>query len=318
MEEQGGLNLYAFCVNNPINKWDLLGNSWASVYDEGIGVMYRNVEDDYAPPSGPQGACDLYFGSLNSLDNLFAGFDAREASQRAQSVAEATQYVQGMQANQPTLDFSTEFHSQAEIDTAINLNPVAPADFVVAHDPQPNVSVGAFASSGKLTSIDSGPSLGPINTATTDPQRFTVTVNYRPADIPGGRALNAIGIDHQWISTNTGVSVGMGTAQGVPQSDRPGVPTFVVDHTGQVPTSTVTYTNVDQGTLTTYTQIGTPLGAWMPGINDCNTWVRNVMSQSTPHDVVTYTYTPYIGYQSTRNTNVVVRADGSIHQPGEP
>ena len=155
---------------------------------------------------------------------------------------------------------------------------------------------------------------------------FTVTLNNRPAQIPGGGALDAVGVDHQWLTTNTGVSVGMGTAKGVPQSDYPGVQTYVVDHTGQIPTSTVTYSNVNPGAFATYTQVGTPLGAWTPGVNDCNTWAANVIYQSTPHDVTVVTSSPigaayggyYGGNTSTTYHNVVVYADGSIHQPGGP
>ena len=146
----------------------------------------------------------------------------------------------------------------------------------------------------------------------------TVTLNNRQANIPGGGALDAIGIDHQWI-TFDGVSVGMGTAQGVPQSDAPGVQTQVVDHTGQVATSTQTFTGVDSAALSTYTKVGTPTGRWIPGVNDCNTWAYNVIHQSTPHDI--YDRAPVV----TKNGvipghveyhNVVVYADGSIHSPG--
>jgi hypothetical protein len=37
----------------------------------------------------------------------------------------------------------------------------------------------------------------------------------------------------------------------VPQSDYPGVQTQVVDHTGEVPTSTQTFTGVDKAALAT-------------------------------------------------------------------
>lgn len=145
---------------------------------------------------------------------------------------------------------------------------------------------------------------------------FTVTVNARPADIPGGHILDSVGIDHQWITTSTGISVGMGPQQGVPQSDAPLVPTFVVDHTGQIPTRTMVYTNADQAAVMTYLQVGRPLGPWIPGVNDCNTWVASVIQRSTPHTEITYMYTPYSGYRSTTYTNVVVYADGTMHKPG--
>jgi hypothetical protein len=91
----------------------------------------------------------------------------------------------------------------------------------------------------------------------------TVTLNRRPANIPGGQLPDDLRIEHEWISTPDGTDVGMGTANGVPQSDAPGVQTQVVDHTGQVPTSTQTFTGVDKTALATYTKVGTPTGPWI-------------------------------------------------------
>lgn len=145
---------------------------------------------------------------------------------------------------------------------------------------------------------------------------FTLTVNNRQAQIPGGSALAAVGVNHQWITTNTGAAAGLGTQQGVPQSDVPGVETFVVDHTGQVADSSTTYTNVDQGAAMSYLQPGKRVGNWVPGVSDCNTWTCNVVRNSTPHDIVIYEYTPYWGYRSSVQKNVVVYSDGSVRKPG--
>ena len=147
----------------------------------------------------------------------------------------------------------------------------------------------------------------------------TVTLNTRPANIPGGRLLHDLGLNHEWISTPAGTDVGMGTAKGVPQSDIPGVETEVVDHTGQVPTSTQTFTGVDKAALRTYTKVGTPTGRWVPGVNDCNTWAQNVIKQSTPHTVVLLIQTPASPAPIPIVLhNVVVYANGSIHSPGGP
>jgi len=147
----------------------------------------------------------------------------------------------------------------------------------------------------------------------------TVTVNSRTADIPGGTLLHAAGVDHRWISTPDGVSVGMGTEEGVPQSDRPGVKTEVVDHSGQVPDSTETFTGVDKAALDTYTQIGTPTGRWIPGYNDCNTWTTTVIENSTPHNVIVPIVSSTGGIPIVIPIvvpNVVEYHDGSIHSPG--
>ena len=148
----------------------------------------------------------------------------------------------------------------------------------------------------------------------------TVTLNNRQANIPGGAVLDAIGIDHQWISTPDGTAVGMGTAQGVPQSDAPGVQTQVVNHAGEVATSTQTFTGVDKAALGTYTKVGTPTGRWIPGVNDCNTWAYNAIHQSTPHDIIEGGVVSRTGVSPRQIVyhNVVVYADGSIHSPGAP
>lgn len=145
----------------------------------------------------------------------------------------------------------------------------------------------------------------------------TVTLNSRPANIPGGQLLHDAGVNHEWISTPDGTDVGMGTAQGVPQSDAPGVQTQVVDHTGQVPTSTQTFTGVNKAALATYTKVGTPTGRWVPGVNDCNTWAHGAINNSTPHDI-TMTNPMAVGPPIVLYHNVVVYADGSIHSPGGP
>ena len=137
-------------------------------------------------------------------------------------------------------------------------------------------------------------------------------VDSRAAHIPGGQLLHAIGINHQWITTTAGVSAGMGTARGVPQSDYPGVQTQVVNHAGEVPDSRVTYGNIDPAALSTYLKMGSSTGPWIPGINDCNTWVAGAVNNSTPHNLTIGIY----GVPITYATGVVVYADGSIHPPG--
>jgi RHS repeat-associated protein len=177
-----------------------------------------------------------------------------------------------------------------------------------------------------------GPGEAPCPAATpaatpTSPQPFTVTLNSRAANIPGGGVLHDLGADHQWITTSDGQAAGMGSAKnggqipdkkGNSSPDKPLDPTMVVDEHGDKPTSTQTFTNVDKGAISSYLQVGQPTGPWIPGGNDCNTWAKNAISQSTPHDI---TYTPAGAPDLVPSTrvvqhNVVVYSDGSVHQPG--
>jgi hypothetical protein len=54
----------------------------------------------------------------------------------------------------------------------------------------------------------------------------------------------------------------------------------------------------------------TPTGRWIPGINDCNTYAKKAIVNSTPHDVVSFAdgpYSPIVYPNSVRYQN------GSIH-----
>src|SRR5713226_2936197 len=67
--------------------------------------------------------------------------------------------------------------------------------------------------------------------------------------------------------------------------------------------------------INTYTQIGTATGRWVPGVNDCNTWVNTVVFQSTPHSVLVGG-SGLPGAAPTVVHNAVVSSDGSIHSTG--
>ena len=152
----------------------------------------------------------------------------------------------------------------------------------------------------------------PTNSRTSAPKTLSCQINSRAANIPGGHLLHSIGINHEWITTSAGVSVGMGTARGVPQSDYPGVQTQVVNHAGQVPDSSAAFSNIDAAALNTYIRVGTPTGPWIPGANDCNTWANSAINNSTPHNITVGIY----GVPVPVGTNVVVYSDGTVHTPG--
>ena len=64
IEEQGGINLYAFVANNPINRWDYLGLTppdwWTGTDDEWDNYVGANSVNPYAETDG-------------SLNGLFSG-----------------------------------------------------------------------------------------------------------------------------------------------------------------------------------------------------------------------------------------------------
>jgi RHS repeat-associated protein len=142
---------------------------------------------------------------------------------------------------------------------------------------------------------------------------LTVTVNSATPDIPFGNAAAAIGKQHQWITTDTGYSSGMGNAQGVPgengqnSPDLPYSSTMVVDHTGRISQSQRNVSGIDMDALASYLQPGLKTGPWIPLFNDCNTYVDTAIQKSTPH---------YQGRPASRNP-VVVYADGTARAPSQ-
>ena len=145
--------------------------------------------------------------------------------------------------------------------------------------------------------------------------QYAVTLNGRTANVTGGSLMHVMGADHVWITTSDGKSVGMGTAKGgggIPDKnggsspDKPGDPTQLVDEHGDAPTWTRTFTNVNRAAMDSYLTPGKQTGAWIPSVNDCNTWADNAIGQSTPHDV-------YNMHTEQWTHNAVVYADGSVH-----
>jgi len=120
---------------------------------------------------------------------------------------------------------------------------------------------------------------------------------------------------HEWISSSDGKAAGMGTANGVPQSDAPGVKTQVVDHKGQIPERSRTFSNVDKAALDSHMVVGRPTGRWMPGTNDCNTWAAGVVGLSTPHALLGIDPTN-MNAPIVLQENIVEYADGSVHTAG--
>jgi RHS repeat-associated protein len=331
--EKGGVHLYAFCRNNGINAYDRLGMiplkmddiwdedmpdadfvaqyqpTWQKVgdsawYDPVTGIQrnYKGHSEKYynslveGCPDGVQGGTTSlsFLDQINSAFSWSSSFNQQVVVAAINAVRAGTVIVGQFMDTGKTAASGTN----SSIDTTASHN-------------------NAAGSSGSTSSATSGSgTLSPQNAGSTgSAARFTVTVNSRQADIPGGATLGAIGINHEWISTSTGISAGMGTAQGVPQSDAPFIRTFVVDHTGQVPTSTQIYTGVDQSALMTYLHVGDSTGRWVPGINDCNTWVDTVIRESTPHNVTVTVINDAGGVETlTLATNVVRYYDGTLHE----
>ncbi|MCB1057927.1 MAG: hypothetical protein KDD11_20695 [Acidobacteria bacterium] len=113
-----------------------------------------------------------------------------------------------------------------------------------------------------------------------DSRGLKVEVCARPADLP---VVGALGLPHKWIKTDTR-SGGMGRANGeVPsqgQSDCPGIPTAVVDHSLQSgpDVKCMEVQGLDQECVNKLIQPGRSTGPWVPAANDCWRFEDDVVS----------------------------------------
>lgn len=85
IEEQGGLNLYGFCGNNGVNKWDYLGQA------EGEGWQYQSTQD----VDGNWTISVDWSGGLS-------GWDLIDAGNRAAANVSYITYAEGAMADQIT------------------------------------------------------------------------------------------------------------------------------------------------------------------------------------------------------------------------
>ncbi|GLQ93473.1 hypothetical protein GCM10007901_24240 [Dyella acidisoli] len=131
---------------------------------------------------------------------------------------------------------------------------------------------------------------GPLNSY--DPLGLTVYWYARPTHITGDYSwVNDVGITHQWIKTDT-YEAGMGPmGGGVPGQDEPpdspGTPVGTIDHTGQSDQSgsysiPLPY-DVDEDCVNDMIKPGRDLGRFLPAINDCHTFVQQVLQHCRKH-----------------------------------
>lgn len=130
----------------------------------------------------------------------------------------------------------------------------------------------------------------PINAF--DSNGLKVTWYARPTQITGPFSfVNDLGITHQWIKTDT-EEAGMGPAGGgVPgQGEPPDAPftnVGTIDHTGQSNQpgaySIPLPDDMDESCVNEMISPGRDLGKFIPGVNDCHTFVQQVISHCRLH-----------------------------------
>ena len=167
-----------------------------------------------------------------------------------------------------------------------------------------------------------------------EPKSRLVDVHVRnaKAQLPGGGLMEKAGLYHQWID-GPGISAGMGNMRGVPgengqtSPDMPFSPTQVVNHHGRKFQKSQFVHGLDSGALKAWTQEGRRTGPWTPLLNDCNSYVRETIKNSTPRDVIFHSVQDALpgGFEGSRDPfkmpaapaplrNVVIFPDGTYHK----
>jgi len=146
ISEQGGQNLYGFVENDPVNGWDLLGNT--PQYAIRCGIHLFGEDGNPGATNGGSTGPSSWTG-VRADDSLFAAMDAAKAANRAwlNAVAEngfaaMDKYVDAL--NSATLDGTYDPSTQAgrlptfEVNTTIlaanqlTSNPRSPRQFLPA------------------------------------------------------------------------------------------------------------------------------------------------------------------------------------------
>lgn len=107
-----------------------------------------------------------------------------------------------------------------------------------------------------------------------DPLGLDVYICTRPAKIAAGL------VNHYWVVTSS-VSAGMGANPNVApgaQYEGYGMPVQIIDHSKDTPTSCVKQNNVNEQCVNSKLKLGTPLGRFIPPINQCSNLAFGVVN----------------------------------------
>jgi len=318
IEEQGGLNLYAFVANGTVNRWDYLGMNWGTRWWEGVSeAQWADFDEDrrYDPTDFASG-----LGSFGEQDPLVA---------RAQSGFGARRLLRAEERRQ-----------RAQVEAAL------------AGAPTTLHVVGSIAS-GAVTVSDNNDSILLEAAVDTDTGQWYNAASNSTAGLPANVSANGhtvllvieeaqfrvvgpiasrLGADHQWLAVykdgNLLGAAGLGNLQGVPGAngqrspDSPYVSMgYVKDHANRMDSPSIRTQPVyfvDPTSVLSYirlAEVNRNQGPWALGTNDCNTWCREVITNSTPQR----RQLPQISAPGSNPfpifEQVVYPADGSVRQP---
>jgi hypothetical protein len=169
--------------------------------------------------------------------------------------------------------------------------------------------------------------------ANVSPKGYTVLLVSEAADFRiVGPIGHSLGVDHQWLAVyeDGGLlgAAGLGNLQGVPGAngqqspDSPYVTmAYVKDHSNRMGDPGITTQPVyfvDPTSVLSYIRladVNRNQGPWALGTNDCNTWVRDVIRNSTPQLQQIPQFSTPGSNPAPIYQNVVYPADGSVRQP---
>ena len=121
IEEQGGVNLYGFCGNNGVSKWDSVGRAFSDFAEPGVGWSFsvqRSILDDdfqvvvkYTMSRGQRRCCervevDRYVRKLFGIGNRYGKYVLDHGGERERLNEDPfTGYAEGDTPNGQTLFF---------------------------------------------------------------------------------------------------------------------------------------------------------------------------------------------------------------------
>ena len=120
-----------------------------------------------------------------------------------------------------------------------------------------------------------------------------VYIRFNKADVCFGGGAAELGIYHMWIKTDK-YEAGLGNQNGVPgengqsSPDCPCSKTFVRDHTNRDYINQHKVENAIENCVNAYisSNLNQYQGRWIPLYNDCNAYVKNIISNCTPQKIL--------------------------------
>ena len=226
IEEAGGLNLYGFCGNDPVNKWDYQGKmpAWLKTVCKWLGFdvntdPHGNNTPDPTIGSGPSGQ------NANGEGGSPVAGDAGATGPKS----DPNNAPFNAQLNAPSLTFSSAPNSAGTTTPSILSNVLRVGWSLIKNDPLGKIYIGIVANAAFGGLFTDAPAAAPVTAENTSVQvgdyTLSDTVAGHMSETVGGTGTYSGQLARPYLSSPSTIDEIISTGQGVP--DPQGVPGLI-------------------------------------------------------------------------------------------